>query len=141
MIVLDTCVVSELLRRKPDPGVRSWAAALNEPAALTSVTVWELCYGIDRMVRGRRRTELSDAVEQVLRDTRGGILAFDEAAARCAARMRVSRERAGRPVATADVQIAGICEAHGAALATRNVKDFAALGLELIDPWVADSTE
>ena len=137
MIVLDTDVVSELLRMRPDPTVRSWASGLSGPVALTSVTVWELRYGVGRMPEGRRRTELSEAIERVLRDAASGILPFDEAAAACAARMRIAREQAGRPVATADVQIAGICEARRAALATRNLKDFEDLGIELIDPWSA----
>ena len=114
-------------------------AGLTGSVALTSVTVWELLHGVGRMPRGRRRTELADAVERVLQDAAGEIVAFDEGAARCAARMRVARERAGRPVATADVQIAGICQARRAVLATRNVKDFEGLGIELIDPWAAPS--
>jgi len=137
VIVLDTDVISELLRRKPDPRVRSWVAGLSGPAALTSVTAWELRYGAGRLPQGRRRTELVDAVERVLHDAAGGILPFDDEAARHAARMRIAREQDGRPVATAAVQIAGICAARRAVLATRNVKDFDGLGLDLVDPWSA----
>ena len=135
MIVFDTNVVSELLRRKPDRLVLSWASGLTGPVGLTSVTAWELRYGVSRLPEGRRRTQLVGAVERVLHEAAGGILPFDDNAARAAARMRVARERAGRPVATADLQIAGICESRRAVLATRNVKDFEGLGLELIDPW------
>jgi len=135
VIVLDTNVVSEMLRLRPEPRVLSWASRLGEPTALTSVTAWELQFGLGRMPEGRRREQLTVALERVLHDASGSILAFDEAAARCAASMRVDRERVGRPVATADVQIAGICQARRATLATRNTKDFEGLGVDLVNPW------
>ena len=118
----------------------SWASQLGEPTALTSVTVWELQYGVGHMPEGRRRRELAEALERVLRNASASILTFDESAARCAASMRADRERTGCPIATADVQIAGICQAHRATLATRNTKDFAGLGVDLVNPWEASSS-
>lgn len=135
MIVLDTNVVSELLRVRPDPAVRAWASRLEAAPFLTAVTTWELRYGVRRLPAGQRRDQLASAVERVLREAKDAILPFDDRAAVAAADVRIERERAGRPAPTADVQIAGICRARGATLATRNIGDFDGLGLALIDPW------
>ena len=135
MIVLDTNVVSELLKVSPAPEVKQWVALLVEQPALTSVTEWELRYGVLRLPIGRRREELGAAIERVLADAAGHILSFDSAAAQHAAELRSCRESAGRPISTADAMIAGICLAHAASLATRNVGDFEGTGVGVLDPW------
>lgn len=137
MIVLDTNVISELARTSPDGNVLSWLDAL--PAAdvsTTAVTVAELRYGVARLPDGRRKTRLRDAIDTLISEDLGGrVESFDIAAAAEYATVVADRERLGYPVSVADAQIAAVCRARGATLATRNIKDFADTGIELVDPW------
>lgn len=137
MIVLDTMVVSELARQAPDPGVVAWVDALpTAEVATTSVTAAELLYGLARLSDGRRKTQLSDAVQGLLdEDFHGRIASFDRAAAGRYAVVVTDREQLGRPISVADAQIAAICHTRGARLATRNTDDFADTGIELVNPW------
>lgn len=135
MIVLDTNVLSEPLKRRPDQRVLAWLAALDEEAGVTSISVGELLTGVLALPVGRRREGLLEAIETTLRTFAGSVLAYDEAAARHYARLQESRRGAGRPLAVEDGMIAAICVARGTTLATRNITDFAGLGPELIDPW------
>ncbi|WP_353815703.1 type II toxin-antitoxin system VapC family toxin [Agromyces sp. SYSU T00266] len=137
MIVLDTNVISELFRPQPDARVVSWLATLTGEVAITTITLAELFAGVRRLPGGRRRSELEMAIDAALqpyRDSRS-VLAFDERAAHRYADVLSDREHAGRPISMADAQIAAICLANGAACATRNVKDFADTGVDVIDPW------
>lgn len=137
MIVLDTNVISELFRPRPEPRVVAWLESLTDDVAITSITLAELLAGVRRLSDGRRKTELGAAIEaaiQPYRDTRA-LLAFDDAAAEAYADVFVARSRAGLPTSMADVQIAAICRANGAICATRTVTDFEATGVELINPW------
>ena len=139
MIVLDTNVVSEVLRPAPDPTVVAWLGALTGDVAVTAVTLAELLAGVRRLSEGRRKSVLAehiDAVLQTYRDS-GSILAFDEVAASHYADILAARERAGLPISTADAQIAAICRARAATCATRNTKDFAHTGVDLVDPWAS----
>jgi len=139
MILLDTNVVSELIRPLPDASVRRWADAL-PPASLflSAVTQAELLYGVALLPAGRRREALAEAVATVCdRAFVGRILPFDSAAAIVYADIAAGRRRAGRPIPTLDAQIAAIARSRGAALATRNVADFADCGIAVIDPWTA----
>lgn len=137
MIVLDTNVVSELMRPQPAPAVLSWVNA--QPADqlwLCSVVVAELLYGVGRLPDGARKGQLVNAVKaMVFEDFASRILTFDLEAAAAYAQLVVQRESGGQSIAMADVQIGAICVVHGATLATRNVRDFAQLGLNLINPW------
>ncbi|TFV55770.1 type II toxin-antitoxin system VapC family toxin [Geodermatophilus sp. DF01-2] len=139
MIVLDTNVVSELIRDVPATAVVRWARSV--PSAerfLTAVSVGELVYGVSRLPEGRRRTALEAAVASALASfSPEQFLPFDEAAARPYGSLFAHRERLGRPIEIADAQIAAICLHHGAALATRNPRDFTDLDLRLINPWTA----
>ncbi|GAB3741681.1 hypothetical protein BKA15_005083 [Microlunatus parietis] len=101
------------------------------------ITVAELLAGLERLPAGRRRTSLTEQVENALEPYLGtrAILAFDTDAARNYARIVAAREKAGRPISMADAQIAAICRSNGAACATRNIGDFEGAGIELIDPW------
>ena len=141
MIILDTNVVSELIRARPDPRVRAWVNSLpSTQIATTAVTAAELHYGVARLPPGQRRQQLAVAVSALLNDAlRGRVVAFDERAARRYADVVTGREHAGRPIAVPDAQIAAICRELGAVLATRNVKDFEETGVELVDPWQADT--
>ena len=137
MIILDTNVVSELIRAAPDPGVRAWANSIpTTQIGTTSITAAELYYGVARLPAGQRRQQLAVAVSALLNDVlRGRVAPFDERAARRYADVITGRERAGRPIEVLDAQIAAICRELGAVLATRNIKDFEETGVELIDPW------
>ena len=135
MIVMDTNVFSELMRPVPDETVTSWAKTVADELFLTAVTVAEMHVGILRLPGGRRRYELTIAAEALLATFSERTLPFDRAAAMCYATATVSRKAGGRPISMPDAQIASICRARGADLATRNVKDFEHLGLTVIDPW------
>lgn len=137
MIVLDTNVLSELMRPVPEPRVVDWLDAQETASvAITAITVAEVLYGIERLPDGRRKRSLAAAAAAMFEeDFAGRILAFDgEAAIHDAERVAAS-EQAGRAVQMADAQIAAICLRHQATLASRNVKDFAGLGVPLINPW------
>ncbi len=139
MIVLDTNVVSELMRPEPAAAVVDWVD--RQPAAdvyLTAITVAELLYGVARFPEGRRKTDIAERVEAIMsEDFEHRVVAFDEAAAAHYADIVVRRERAGRPISTADAQIAATCRSHSAVLATHNVDDFADTSVSIIDPWVS----
>lgn len=139
MIVLDTNVLSSLMRREADPVVVGWLDQ-QPPESLwtTAITVFEIRYGLEILANGRRRRRREDAFSQALQqDFDGRILFFDEAAAAAAATIAAAQRRAGRPVEIRDVQIAGIVAARKATLATRNVRHFEATGIDLTDPWAA----
>ncbi len=140
MIVLDTNVVSELMRLKPATAVLDWVD--RQPAAemyLTAITVAELLYGVGRLPDGKRKTGFAERIEALLsEDFEHRICPFDETAAAHYADIVVHRERIGRPISTADAQIAATCRSHGAVLATRNVNDFTDAAVEIVNPWVED---
>ncbi|TVR89913.1 MAG: type II toxin-antitoxin system VapC family toxin [Spirochaetaceae bacterium] len=137
MIVLDTNVVSEIMRPKPEPRVLAWVDSV--PArqiAITSITVAELLYGILRLPNGARRQKLVSAVESIIdQDFRDRILVFDADAAVEYAALVVEREAAGRPISMADAQIAAVCRVHNCVLATRNLGDFDKTGVTTANPW------
>ncbi|GHS86091.1 ribonuclease VapC [Actinomycetota bacterium] len=135
MIVLDTNVLSEPLRRHPDPAVLAWLAAVAEPTAVTSVSVGELLTGVRRLPDGRRRDDLHGAIEEVLDEFGTRVLPYDARAAPRYAVMQQRRREAGRPLSTEDGMIAAICAAHDAVLATRNTADFELLGIAVTNPW------
>lgn len=140
MIIVDTNVVSELLRPIPDPRVEQWLAAQDGyDINLTAISEAELRYGIAIMEHGRRRKALADAIDRILgEDMAGRILPFDSAAAGEYATIAATRRATGRPISQADCQIAAIARSRGAAVVTRNTADFEGCGVNLIDPWTAD---
>ena len=139
MIVLDTNVLSELMRAEPAAKVMRWVAG--HPAAslyTSSVTQAEIMHGIMLLPAGKRRSAFEAAAEAMFREDFGGrILPFGSDAALPYARIAAARQRAGRPIAHFDALIAAIARAAGAVLATRNVRDFDACGVTVIDPWNA----
>ncbi|MFV0461402.1 MAG: type II toxin-antitoxin system VapC family toxin [Actinomycetales bacterium] len=139
MIVLDTNVISEALRPEPAPQIVTWLESLGGEVAITSVTLAELLAGVRRLPHGRRRSDLESAIEAAIAPYRGTVamLAFDDQAAEQYANLLVARHEVGLPIHTADAQIAAICRAHAARLATRNVKDFIATGVDVVNPWTA----
>lgn len=137
MIVLDTNVLSELARQRPDTRVLSWLDALpSHEVATTTITTAELLYGVTRLPNGNRNNLLIDTVQALInKDFHGRIEPFDVPAASRYAIVVTEREQLGRPISVADAQIAAICYTRQAALATRNTKDFTDTGIELINPW------
>jgi len=139
MIVLDTNVVSELMRVEPDAQVVRWLDAQQPDLLwLTSINVAELLYGLARLPEGARKRALAQTVADMLaQDFANRILSFDVEAATVFASLAAQRERIGQPVSQADAQIASICLTHQAQLVTRNTRHFEGLGLVLVNPWVA----
>ncbi len=137
-ILLDTNVVSELMRPQPDQTVLNWFAGQTGAVfCISSITVAEILLGIALMPVGKRRDNLAAAVEAMLREDFGGrCLAFEEACAAKFAAVVSGRRRAGFQMTTEDAQIAAIALSQGCSLATRNIKDFIHIdGLELQNPW------
>ena len=136
MIVLDTNVVSELMRRKPAPTVIAWLRDQNGAELFTTaISIAEIRYGIARLPEGSRRTQLAEAADVVFASFPDQVLPFDVAAATAYATVVAERDRIGAPIDGFDAQIAAICRARRALLATRNIKDFRETGVELVDPW------
>ena len=138
MIILDTNVVSELLRALPAQAVEAWLASQDGgDIYLTAVSEAELRYGVVIMANSKRQKLLAESVDGMLReDFRERILPFDSAAAHEYASIGVERQAMGRPISQFDCQIAAIARLHSAVLATRNVGDFEGCGVEVIDPWL-----
>jgi predicted nucleic acid-binding protein len=137
MIILDTNVLSELMRPKPSPRVAAWVA--KQPATelfTTSITEAEIFYGIELLTKGKRREGLLAAAEAMFaEDLAGRIFGFESDAARGFSKIAAHRRALGRPISHADAQIAAIANVRGAKLATRNVADFEDCGLDVVDPW------
>lgn len=139
MIILDTNVLSELLRSSPDPSVIRWTAAQSAAQlCTTAVTRAEMLYGVYLLPAGQRRQQMHLAVMGLFEeDFAGRVLPFDNRAADGFARIASDRRCSGRPISQFDAQIAAIALANNAELATRNPSDFEHCGLHLIDPWQA----
>jgi toxin FitB len=138
MIILDTNVVSELMRPEPDVGVRQWVSGRRaDELATTAITVAEIRHGIERLPDGRRKEGLLSAATDLFAAFGELVQPFDAVAAARLGPIMVRRAGLGLPIEGFDAQIAAICRARGAALATRNVKDFLETGVDVIDPWSA----
>ncbi len=141
MIVIDTNVVSELMRPAPDPRVIGWFGRQDGARLhLSAVSEAELRRGVAIMPGGRRRDDLQAAIDaMVAEDFADRVLPFDGAAAVAFAAIFAERRAAGRPIGFPDCQIAATARACGAAVATRNGDDFAGCGIEVIDPWAEEA--
>jgi predicted nucleic acid-binding protein len=137
VIVLDTNVLSELLRPNPEQAVLSWMDGKPGSAMfVTAIARAEMFLGIRSMPEGRRRSHLEWAAREIFEiDFFGRVLNFDRDAADAFATLAAERRRAGRPMSQADAMIAAIVLSRGAALATRNVRDFVDCGITVINPW------
>lgn len=137
MIVLDTNVLSELMRSEPNPRVLAWLRG--QPGAslfTTSVTQSEILYGLRILAPGRRRRELESAAQAMFEvDFAGRVLSFGGEAASAYAELAAARRLAGQPISQFDAQSAAITRASAARLATRNVEDFAGCGVTVLNPW------
>ena len=137
MIILDTNVLSELMRPQPSARVASWVAKqLVTELFTTSITEAVVFYGLELLTKGKRREGLLAAAEAMFaEDFAGRIFGFESDAARVFSKIAAHRRALGRPISHADAQIAAIAQMRGAKLATRNVADFRDCGLEVVDPW------
>jgi predicted nucleic acid-binding protein len=137
MIVLDTNVLSETLRPLPSFKVLEWIRSKPSTTLFTTtITEAELYYGIALLPQSNRRRELEAVIDAIFaHDLTNRVLPFDSAASREFAVIAVNRRRAGRPMSEPDARIAAIVRSRRAALATRNVADFADCGFEVVDPW------
>lgn len=139
MIVLDTNVISEFMLPKPDERVTRWLDRQPSSSLWTSsVTIFEVRFGLETVPAGRRRTSLMAGFENWLNQVvQQRIVAYDELAARCAAELASERQRRGRLGELRDTMIAGIVLASRATLATRNVKHFDDIASSVVNPWEA----
>lgn len=139
MIVLDTNVLSELMRPEPAASVLRWIDSQAAEDLFTSaITMAEILHGIERLPDGKRKYSLhTHALAMFEVDFADRILSFDAYAALYYSKLVTTREQSGKPVGLADAQIAAICLAQQAKLATRNVKDFEETEVDIINPWQA----
>jgi predicted nucleic acid-binding protein len=139
MIIIDTNVLSELMRPKPFAQVVAWIE--KQPSAdlyTTSITEAEIFYGLELLAKGKRRDGLVAAAEAMFDDDFAGrILGFDSEAARAFSKIAARRRALGKPISHPDAQIAAIAQLRGAALATHDVDGFTNCGIRVIDPWDA----
>lgn len=137
MIVLDTNVISELVRPAPSPEVIAWIDAQDSAGlVITALTAAEVRAGVALLPDGRGKQDVGVRMESLLTETFAGfVLAFDIDSSGHYADIVASRSRAGRPISTFDAQIAAVCRQHDALLVTRNTDDFTDTVIQLINPW------
>lgn len=137
MIILDTNVLSELMRPSPADEVIDWVRSQSASSLyVTAITEAEILFGVQLLPAGKRRSQIeSAAVEMFRTDFAGRVLSFGSDAALQYAHIAAQRRRAGRPISHQDAQIASIARTSGAAIATRNVEDFDRCGVRVINPW------
>lgn len=138
MIILDTNVVSALMRNVPEPEVAKWLD--RQPQAsiwTTSVTILEIQVGLRIMPAGKKQTFLSEGFEELLNRIQHRVAVFGEESARRAADLTAERQKKGRVGEVRDTMIAGIVLTHRARLATRNSSHFDDIDAVVVDPWTA----
>lgn len=133
-VLLDTNVISELVRSVPDAGVAVFVSQLRA-AWISAIAVHEIEYGIELLPQGQRRAVLEAGMANVLKQYSHAILPITRAEAQLAARLRAEARRLGRVLHLPDALIAATAKENGLTLATRNVSDFDYLGVAIIDPW------
>lgn len=135
--VLDTNVLSELMKPQGSRKVKNWVAIQpRENLFITTITQAEILYGIAILPNGKRSQALRETAQAMfIEEFVGKILAFEQISAVCFAEIAANRKKIGKPISQADAQIAAICLANGAAIATRNIDDFIDCQIMLINPW------
>lgn len=141
MVILDTNVVSEMLKETADAGVFTWLDAQSpESVFTTAITQAEIKYGIAIMPDGKRKSVLLTAATLLFEeDFEGRVLPFDSSAADAYAAIAAQRRSAGQPIGEADIQIAAIAQSRGGTVATRNVRDFTNCGIDIVNPWSVET--
>ncbi len=137
MIVLDTNVISELMRTKGDKSVKQWVASQSKTLLYTtSIAQAEILYGIAILPDGKKRFQLLERADLMFSiDFAERILNFDSTAASCYAKIVAQRRKLGTPISQFDAQIAAICLSHQATIATRNIDDFVNCQITIVNPW------
>lgn len=135
MIFLDTNVVSEVMRKSPNPAVVAWLTRFDGELALPTIAIAEIAFGIERIRPEQRSPRHRRDLDEMRRRYADRIYGFTEPAALAYGALMGGRARAGRPMAIPDAMIAAIAKVNGGELATRNLADFDGLGLKLICPW------
>lgn len=139
-MVLDTNVVSELMKEDASPRVLTWLSKHSAQSMfLTALTEAEVRLGLARLPAGKRRRVLESAADGLFDDFRGRIMAFDSDAARMYAMIGAHRRSVGHPISVIDAQIAAIVRSRSGILVTRNTKDFAGCEIDLFNPWLDDT--
>jgi predicted nucleic acid-binding protein len=138
MIILDTNVVSEIMRPVPQQEVMKWfATQFSEDVHVTAVTMAEVLFGIQLLPAGQRRAALQAGADKTFAVFAGHILPFDDRAAHEFSILASTRQKRGRPISEFDAQMAAIARANHATLATRNTDDFQGCEVQLVNPWTA----
>jgi predicted nucleic acid-binding protein len=135
VIFIDTNVISETLRKDPDPVVISWLVRFDAELALPAIAIAEIAFGIQKIRPDQRADRLQRGLDDWRRRFEGRIFGLDEAAALVYGDVIPRAMARGRPMSAQDGMIAAIAQVHGGRLATRNIKDFQTTGLELVTPW------
>jgi len=137
VIILDTNVLSEVIRDVPEKRVVEWMAHQTSSMLFTTtITKTEFFCGVYLLPDGRRKSVIKKAIEDIFEiDMSGRVLHFDEKSARLYAKIASSRKKSGQPISQFDAMIAAITKSREATLATRNVKDFMYCGISLVNPW------
>lgn len=142
MIVLDTNVISELMRSEPNPGMLAWLdAQRRRDLCTTAITVAEIAAGIAVLPAGARRDSLENVAARLFREFNGRIIPFTTNAAPRYGAVINSRAKIGRPISTADAEIAAIAIRADAVIATRNVRDFEGTGARVLNPWLPEEEQ
>jgi len=137
LILLDTNVLSELVKPRPDPRVVTWTRHVAGALAIPTIAVAEMAFGIEKLVGGKRREDLLAGLRRLVTEFADRLFDFNVDAAWAYGRILANARKKGRPMSVPDAAIAAIAAANGCALATRNVDDFATAGVQLINPWQA----
>jgi predicted nucleic acid-binding protein len=137
LILLDTNVLSELVKPQPHPHVVSWTRRSAAALAIPTIAVAEMAFGIEKLAEGRRREDLLAGLHRLVTEFADRLFDFNVKAAWAYGSILAAARKKGRPMSVPDAAIAAIAAANDCALATRNVEDFATAGLQIINPWRA----
>ncbi len=139
MIILDTNIISEMMKTSPSRNIISWLDSQDATKLyITTITIAEISYGLNVLPQGNKRSLLAEAFSKtILAAFEHRILPFDESAAYLYGKIMADRKLKGRPVSIADGQISAIAHSYGWVIATRNFKDFVDCGINIINPFTA----
>ncbi|MEE9356011.1 MAG: PIN domain-containing protein [Methylococcaceae bacterium] len=132
--LLDTNVISELVKPAPDKNVVEFLSTMDS-AWISIISLHELTYGLGLLLKGKRRTELDEKLQELLSEYSDWIIPVNQSEANQAALFRVQAKNQGRVIHLADALIAGTAKDHDLSVVTRNVDDFLGIDVEVVNPW------